>query len=508
MSTVTEGKIRGIEQEYPVSVKAKLNPTMLVNATIQGLKRRNFSHDVVWDIVTEVSQEVHESRISTTFGNNGSRIYNDMGHLEISTPSYNNPIDAMAYEKASEIYALLGAREASLALKKEVMVHKNNVANLTVDKGVWKRVKSITYATHGNILTLREACSDWRRVERALIPWFITRIIFTGSGDVVSGELVGKEGVKFVISPRAMFVVQKSSLSTTVDRGILNTRDQPHAARRYWRLHDIHYEGLRCEYSIFLRDITQVLLICAFEAGLLDNAPVIEDPVRAFKELSMDTRECEWKIKLKNGEVTDAVSILNFYLDAMERLNSEHGGDEWGDIGLKCLSRLLEKLEARCLEHYVDGIDWVTKLALLVNYEPKSASEGISICNQYALLDDNLRFYTGAGDVKGSSLFNPRESVAFAERELPGVDAGSYLKRVKYALLNAPEQTREYFKAEMMKRYREHVRSVSWSTMVLNEAKILLDEPFMLNRDEIPINKDIDEILSEAKRLYPEKVIY
>ncbi len=508
MRVGTESRIRGIEQEYPVSVKARLNPSMLVNAAIRGLKRRGFSLDVVWDTATEVSQEVHESRIASTSGNNGSRIYNDMGHLEISTPSYNNPIDAMAYERASEIYALLGAREASLALKKEIMVHKNNVANLTLGKGVRRLVKSITYATHGNILTLREACSDWSRVERALIPWVVTRIIFTGSGDVVSGGLVGREGVKYVISPRAMFVVQNSSLSTTVDRGILNTRDQPHAARRYWRLHDIHYEGLRCEYSIFMRDITQVLVICAFEAGLLDDAPVIDEPVRTFRRLSMDTQECEWKIRLKSGEVTDAVSILKFYLEAMERVNSEHGGDDWGETGLRCMSRLLDKLEARCLEHYVDGIDWVTKLALLVNYEPKSASEGISICNQYALLDENLGFYLKNRDGRGNSLFNPKESVAFAKRELPGVEMESYLKRVKYALFNAPEQTREYFKAEMLKRYRGRVRSVSWSTMVLNEAKILLDEPFMLNKEEITIGRDLEEILSEAKRLYPEKVIY
>ena len=164
------------------------------------------------------------------------------------------------------------------------------------------------------------------------------------------------------------------------------------------------------------------------------------------------------------------------------------------------------------MEDYVDGIDWVTKLALLVNYEPKSASEGISICNQYALLDENLGFYLKPknDDIKGASLFNPKESLAFAERELSGVDRRSYSERVKHALFKAPEQTREFFKAEMMKRYRAHVRSLSWSTMVLNEAKILLDEPFMLCKGEMASceDKDMEESLSAAKRLYPEKVIY
>ena len=523
--TGTENKIRGVEQEYPVSAKATLNPSLLVNAAIQGLKRRRFSHDVNWDTATEVSQEVHESRIASSFGDNGCRIYNDMGHLEISTPSYNNPFDAVAYDKASEIYAFVGSKEASRALKKKVTIHKNNVANffshvgatgsgISIGKG--KKIKTNTYATHGNIITKREACKDWNRAEKALIPWVVTRILFTGSGDVVSGGFVGKEGVKFVISPRAMFVVQKSSLSTTVARGILNTRDQPHAARQYWRLHDIHYEALRSEYAIFLRDIAQAMVICAFESGYLDDAPEIEDPVSAFKKISADTQECEWKIKLKNGERTDAVSILLFYFEAIEKMYEKMGEEEgkWDEIGKRGLKEVIEKLEARRVEEYVDGIDWVTKLALLVNYEPKSASEGISICNQYALLDESVLYYTGDGEesTKGSCLFNPKESLAFAKKELPEVDWSSLSNRVKYGLSNAPEQTREFFKVEMLRRYGSHVRSVSWSTMVLDEAKIMLDEPFMLNKEEIGAEivegREIEEVLSAAKELYPDKVIY
>jgi len=518
----TENKIRGVEQEYPVTAKAGLNPSLLVNAAIQGLKRRRFSRDVKWDTATEVSQEAHEARIASSFGENGCRVYNDMGHLEISTPSYNNPFDAVAYDKASEIYAFIGSKEASRALKKKVAIHKNNVANFfsrAVSSGVHigkgEKVNTNTYATHGNIITKREACEDWSRVEKALIPWVVTRILFTGSGDVVSGKTIGKEGVKFVISPRAMFVVQKSSLSTTVSRGILNTRDQPHAARKYWRLHDIHYEALRSEYAIFLRDIAQAMVICAFELGFLDDAPEIEDPVSAFKKISLDTQECEWKIKLKDGSRTDAVSILLFYLEAIEKMYEEKGVEgKWDRIGRKCLKEVIKKLEARHVEECVDGIDWVTKLALLVNYEPKSASEGISICNQYALLDESVMYYLGDGEesLKGSCLFNPKESLTFAKRELPQVDWSSLPDRVKYALSNAPEQTREFFKAELLKRYGPHVKSVSWSTMVLNEAKIMLDEPFMLNKEEMwaemTEGREIEEILSAAKGLYPDKIIY
>lgn len=520
----TENKIRGIEQEYPVSAKAGFNPSVLVNAAIRGLKRRRFSRDVAWDLITEVSQEQHESNITSSYGDNGCRIYNDMGHLEISTPSYNNPFDAVAYDKASEIYAFVASREASLSLKEKVVIHKNNVANFftssSSESGVWKgkgrKIKTNTYATHGNIITERAACKDWSRVEKALIPWVVTRILFTGSGDVVSGDLLGKKGVKFVISPRAMFVAQKSSLSTTSMRGILNTRDQPHAARQYWRLHDIHYEALRSEYALFLRDITQALVIRAFESGFLDNAPEIEDPVGAFKKLSQDTQECEWMVSLKNGERTDAVAILQFYLDAIEKMQKYEGGtmSEWDEIGLESFAALMEDLEARRLENYVDGIDWVTKLALLVNYEPKSAAEGMSICNQYALLDEGVQYYLGGEkeSVKSDCMFNPKDSLAFAQNKLPRVGWVLLPERVEYAVGNAPEQTREFFKAAMLQRYGSRIRNVSWSTLALDDATILLDEPFMLNKaemgDEMKGNTDLNGILAAAKGLYPGKVIF
>lgn len=563
---ITENKIRGIEQEYPVnlsagaSATASLNPSLLVNSVIRGLKRRRFLVDVVWDVTMEVSQEEHEAKISTSYGDNGSRIYNDMGHLEIATPSYNNPFDAVAYDKASEIYAFIGSREASLSLKKNVVVHKNNVANFFTtitttprsgigpgkgkgkDRAKRERIKTNTYATHGNIITKRAACKDWSRVERALIPWVVARIIFTGSGDVVSAGCIGGEddrSVKFVISPRAIFVREKSSLSTTSRRGILNTRDQPHAAHQYWRLHDIHYEALRSEYAIFLRDITQALVISAFESGFLDDAPELEDPVSAFKELSLDTQECEWKVRLKNGEMTDAVSILQFYLNAIAEMQESEGIEvsKWAEIGLNCLNELVKDLEARRLEDYVDGIDWVTKLALLVNYEPKSPSEGISICNQYALLDESVMYlyFHGLDDEKRSidradkrdypCLFNPEDSLAFAKSKLRQVDWSSLPERVRYAVGNAPEQTRDFFRAKLLKGYGSQIKKVNWSKLVLGEATILLDEPFMLNKEEMVLglymdvevdgemirngdaDLDLKDILARAKRLYPDKII-
>lgn len=520
----TENKIRGIEQEYPVSGKVTIKPDLLVDASIQGLRRAVFSKRVEWNLSAEVSQEEHESQIISSYGRNGCRIYNDMGHLEISSPSYNNPLDAVIYEKASEVYAFVASMQASSALKKRISIHKNNIANFfsrsshSHPLSQRKKVISNTYATHGNIITEREACKKWERVEKALIPWMITRILFAGSGDVVSADVIGKGGVKFVMSPRAMFVSQKSSLSTTRRRGILNTRDQPHASFKYWRLHDIHYEALRSEYAIFIRDISQAMVIRAFELGFLDDAPEIEDPVNAFKKISLDTMDCKWKLKLKNGERTDAVSILWFYFERIEKMYEEMEEEsEYDKIGKECLKELLSDLEERRLENYVDGIDWVTKLALLANYEPKTPSEGISICNQYALLDSSVLYYIEEGkneekEEKRSSLFVPKESLAFVNEKLPEMKWELMSDRVKHALSNAPSNTRDYFRTEMIKRHNDEIRSISWASVELKNGKVILDTPFMLNKDEIgdviEEGKGLEEVLSKAKKIYTDKVIF
>jgi hypothetical protein len=184
-------------------------------------------------------------------------------------------------------------------------------------------------------------------------------------------------------------------------------------------------------------------------------------------------------------------------------------------VGLKALKIAVDKLESRRIEDFVDGVDWVTKLALLVNYEPQTYSEGISVCNQYALLDGSVMNYTGKGKggKKNNSLYNPKDSIAFAEAELPEVDWGSLTERVNYALNNAPEDTRNFFTAEMLKRYGSEVKGVSWSTLVLKEAKVMLDEPFMLNKEEIGAEMaeaggSGSRILAVVKELYPNKVIY
>lgn len=496
---VIEDRIRGIEQEYPIS--GNFDPSFLVNTTLYKLTELGYSRRLKWCRAGEADPHPKNS----THGINGSRIYNDLNHLEISSPSYANPLDAVAYEKTGEILAYLGSKETGRALKETVYTYKNNISTVFVGQD---RFRSKTYATHGNINLSREACKDWKRVEEQLLPWMITRILFTGSGGIVSGRLAGFEEPKFVISPRAMFTYSKSSLDTTIKRGILNTRDEPHAnPKRYFRFHDIHYEGLRCEYSIFLRDLTQTMVIQAFEDGLLTGAPKIREPVKTFKELSKDTTECKWTVELEGKKKTDAPQILNFYLGRIEKMYEDREMNQLDKVGLKSFKKILSRLVERRLSRLVDGVDWITKLAFLVNYEAESARKAIHICNQYSLIGRSVLGYINKKHHSDHSLFNPKESISFAKKEVPEMSWDKLRERIHYSIENGTKETRDHFRSHLLKKFPDEIKEINWSRVKLRDGEVKLDEPFMLSQGEFEVGEeDPQNVLRRIEKLYPSKV--
>src|SRR3712207_9123138 len=87
---------------------------------------------------------------------------------------------------------------------------------------------------------------------RGLIPFFVTRQVFAGSGRVGIGTEGRTHG--FQISSRADFFEVEVGLETTLKRPIINTRDEPHAdAEKYRRLHVIIGAGTLAERYTYLK---------------------------------------------------------------------------------------------------------------------------------------------------------------------------------------------------------------------------------------------------------------
>src|SRR5881398_2124389 len=151
------------------------------------------------------------------FITNGSRVYYDVGHFEVSTAETTNFHDVVVWEKAGEkiLDWLRRVMEEKYTGDMKIHAFKNNTSP-----------DGTSYGSHENYCVSRDVPFPGQYL-RDLVPHLATRFIYTGAGDILRG--------KYVLSPMAFLTSQVISGETMHDTGILNTRDEPHADGRVWR---------------------------------------------------------------------------------------------------------------------------------------------------------------------------------------------------------------------------------------------------------------------------------
>src|SRR5438105_56217 len=167
------------------------------------------------------------------FITNGSRVYYDVGHFEVSTAETTNFHDVVVWEKAGEkiLDWLRRVMEEKYTGDMKIHAFKNNTSP-----------DGTSYGSHENYCVSRDVPFPGQYL-RDLVPHLATRFIYTGAGDILRG--------KYVLSPMAFLTSQVISGETMHDTGILNTRDEPHADGRVWRrLHVIVGDALMNETAI------------------------------------------------------------------------------------------------------------------------------------------------------------------------------------------------------------------------------------------------------------------
>jgi proteasome accessory factor A len=485
-----EKKIRGVEHELAMNTIPSLphgSLVHLVGMAVEELKTLG--------LVTKIPVE-HESPDQMAL--NGFRVYIDMSHLELSSPSYNSPLEAVIYDKVAELFGYHAVRGLK-GYFKEVNVYKNNVSNLPTGAHGAKAWRAVSYSTHSSILMDRRVCNLdlWDTVEEALIPFMVARIPLMGGGDFVPtpqegfprpGKEMHGETLRFAMSPRAIFAKRLSSNDTVSARGLLNQRDDPHAdPSKYWRLHDINWEGLRSPFQIYLRDSLETLVMTAYEGGYLGNPPKLVDPLNEIKGISLDTESCDWKVTLESGGRVDALADImeGHYLAGIEKMLEESEASEEDRMGFNLLKAVLQSLGERRLEYFIDGLDWVTKKALIDEYAPGDIEEALGICNQYTLLDDAVLGFIGEPVEPDliQTTFDLEASLEFARDAIPIVDWGSLSEKVKRALTHGPLGSREYLRGLVAREFPFMVERIEWERITFPNAIILLDEPFSFSKE-------------------------
>ncbi len=394
---------------------------------------------------------------SNAFLCNGARFYQDTGcHPEYATPECDNVFDLVVHDKAGERILESCLPTAEKRLKEEglsgtISIFKNNTDSM-----------GNTYGCHENYLIRRDV--DFWKVAEYLIPFFVTRLVYAGAGKVL--KVSGK--CHFFISQRAQHIHEKTSSSTTSSRSIINTRDEPHAdAEKYRRLHIIVGDSNMSEYVTYLKVGTTALILAMIESGCNVNGVILEDPVKAMREISRDLT-LKKRIRLENGKELTAIEIQREYLAAAkEYLASEEQDETFHDV-VEQWEYVLNELEEDPKRLYGE-IDWITKRELLNAYMEK---KGCGLEDPRVAMMDLQ--YHDINREKGLYYF-------LCKRDMMQRIATE--EEIQSAMQNPPETTRAKVRGDFIRFAKAKNRSytVDWTYLKLNgywEETILCMDPF------------------------------
>jgi len=465
-------RVMGVETEYgisalpapgrPVAAEDDLHPMQLSNHVVKAYGSAVTGQQAGWDYETETPLRdirgyemargaAHPDQLTDSdlgmanmILTNGARLYVDHAHPEYSGPEVTSAMDVVRWDRAGDAVMAIAAQRASQSLGRSVRLYKNNTDG-----------KGASYGTHENYLLDRSTPFD--RVVTQFTAFLVSRQVVTGAGRVGVGQASQQAG--FQISQRADFFEAEVGLETTLNRPIINTRDEPHAdATRHRRLHVITGDANLSETSTYLKVGTASWVLRVIEAGELGSDLRLDGPVTAMRSVSHDLT-CRGLLTLLDGRRLTAVDLQEAYLEAcrvhLERIGGELGEPETAEAK-DVFTRWQECLDALRSDPFVlaDQLDWVAKLKLMESYRARDglgwdAPKLALVDLQYADVDPRRGLHA-ALVAKGRmrTLVTPED--------------------VERARTSPPEDTRAFFRGRVMDKFGSAVVAASWDSVIFD----------------------------------------
>lgn len=382
-------------------------------------------------------------RPSNTVLSNGARFYVDHAHPEYSAPETLGPLDAVLYDRAGEHIAR-DAMAIAARSGRDYTVYKNNVDG-----------KGATYGAHENYLVERSV--DFDDIVGAFTPFFVTRPILCGAGRVGLGQHSEEPG--FQISQRADYVENDIGLETTFNRPIINTRDEPHAAPRWRRLHVIGGDANLFDVSTFLKVGTTAAVLWVLEnagAGLEIDSLAIADPVFETQEVSYDT-SLTHKIALRDGSASTALDIQAAYSRICRTAMEEAGPlDEETELLLDTWDEVIGLLRTD-IYSAASKVEWVAKLQMLEAMRRRSGADW----DDATLVAFDLQWH----DLRaGRSIVDRLDRAGRIDRLFSPAE-------VARAATEPPENTRAYVRGTLIKNFPGAVHAAAWDSITIDNGE-------------------------------------
>ncbi|WP_137652443.1 proteasome accessory factor PafA2 family protein [Bifidobacterium moukalabense] len=417
---------------------------------------------------------VARSRSTNTYIENGSRLYLDVGsHPEYATAEARDPMDALALDMAGELVMHDLAMDAQRRLRashgKRTMVHvfKNNADSA-----------GHSFGCHENYLVRRFV--PLTVIEHELLPFLITRQIFTGAGRV------GERG--FQVTQRADFLDEAVSSATTRSRPMVNTRDEPHAdPDAFRRLHVIIGDSNRSQWATMMKLATTHLVLCVIEQAGREGREsgfarlAFVDPGAANHAVSRDVSGVGATFDMADGGVISggAVAMQERYLVAVERFVEDHPEvvaslprTDVHDV-IRQWRTVLETFGSGDADVLADRVDWICKRRL---FDALQARTGRLSTSRLEQLD--MDYHDVANGTVYASLCRRG-----GMRTMLGPDAADH------ALRTPPSDTRAVLRGRFVReaKARGARYSCDWTRLTLmapQHSEMVLLDPFDFEESE------------------------
>jgi proteasome accessory factor A len=461
-------KVVGIETEYGITVRNQpdFNPILSSLLLINSYETYRTAR-IRWDYEAEsplrdargfeYAEEKElpskeESRLINLILSNGARFYVDHAHPEYSTPECTNPRDLVIWDKAGERILNISRTRAEAVSPPEqrILLYKNNTDS-----------KGNSYGTHENYLMDRRC--PFTRIVQHLMPFLVTRQIFTGAGKV--GSENNLEYTPYQISQRADFLETEVGLETMHSRPIINTRDEPHAdPEKYRRLHVIVGDANMSELTTYLKVGTTAIALSMLEDDFIDRDFTLDNPVQAFRTISRDLT-CRTPVRMKDGRSLTAVALQREFLELAHRYYRDRELDTVTKDVLVRWEYVLDRLEQDPMSLSRE-LDWVIKKDLIESY---MATHDLDWTDAKVAMID-LQYH----DIRpGKGLFYKLEESEAVERLVTDDE-------IVKAIHDPPKDTRAYFRGMCLQRYSEDIVSASWDSVIFDLKEGPLKKIFML----------------------------
>jgi hypothetical protein len=470
-----------------------------VLAAVRGLPRRDNAlysdppanwQSVVYGGQTGTGRKFHCSRDDDShpqdwgrkfLSENGGCIYIDLDHLELAICEVTN-----AWDHVAATHAMLRiAREALHVANAEQPAGRKIQVLVNNSDGLGN-----SYGSHLNFLITRRA---WENIFNRkfhylqyLASYQVSSIIFTGQGKV--GAENGAPTALFQLSQRADFFEKLSSLPTTFQRGLVNSRDEAlcgksdNSARddAPARLHSIFFDNTLAHGSSLLKVGVMQLILAMLEAERCDPSLILDDPVEAAVRFSHDPT-LHASVELTSGARVTAIELQERFLHDARRFAAEIGfaGVVPGSADILDLwEDTLAKLRSGDLQALAPRLDWVAKLMTLERAMDRrseldwDSAEIKMLDHLYSSLDHDGIYWSYEGS-------------GFAERL---VDEA----RIQQLTETPPDDTRAWTRAMLLRHTDEaSIGSVDWDSVGFKlrgrnywpaYRKVSLGDPLALTR--------------------------